>query len=379
MSDLYLGIETSCDDTSCAIYSPERGVVVHRTAAQLDHAKYGGVVPEIASRSHMKTLLPLYEFVMEESGVRLEDLAGIGVTNGPGLTGSLLVGLSFAKALAYGSGVPLVGIHHLEGHILANALEGDFETPAVVLVASGGHTQLIAAERIGRYRFLGGTRDDAAGEAFDKIGKLLGLPFPGGPAVECAALEGKRDAFDFPRGLRRSGECDFSFSGLKTAVRLKVESLGELSPEIVSDVAASAQEAIVRSLVEKSLLAVRTLAEAKRGAGSNGSAAPHGGEERCGAAPPRGTAEAKSGAETKSDAPTRFYLAGGVASNGRLREVMTERLLSEGVTVRWPPPEYCTDNAAMIACAAYHHIRAGRRDGLGLNTFPRGDLASWAS
>jgi N6-L-threonylcarbamoyladenine synthase len=342
MDEIYLGIETSCDDTSCAIYSDRRGVVVHRTAAQLDHEKYGGVVPEIASRSHMKTLLPLYEIVMEEAGIGLGELAGIGVTNGPGLTGSLLVGLSFAKALAYGSGVPLVGIHHLEGHILANALNGEFETPSIVLVVSGGHTQLILAERIGRYRFLGGTRDDAAGEAFDKIGKLLGLPFPGGPAVEREAQRGQRDAFDFPRGLHRSGECDFSFSGLKTAVRLKVESLDELSPETRCDVAASAQEAIVDSLVEKSLLAVRFIGESS--------------EEK----------------------PRCFYLAGGVAANGRLREAMTERLSGEGVEVSWPRPEYCTDNAAMIACAAYHHIRAGRRDGLGLNTFPRGELASWA-
>ncbi len=378
MDDLYLGIETSCDDTSCAIYAPERGVVVHHTAAQLDHAKYGGVVPEIASRSHMKTLLPLYELVMEEAGVRPEDLAGIGVTNGPGLTGSLLVGLSFAKALAYGSGVPLVGIHHLEGHILANALEGDFETPAIVLVVSGGHTQLIVAERIGRYRFLGGTRDDAAGEAFDKIGKLLGFPFPGGPAVERAALKGKRDAFDFPRGLRRSGECNFSFSGLKTAVRLKVESLGELSPEMTSDVAASAQEAIVDSLVEKSLLAVRQLLAAQKPEATRSPGARTIAESKSGAELPGGE-ESSRAADSHKGTVSRFYLAGGVAANGRLREVMTGRLSPEGVTVRWPPPEYCTDNAAMIACAAYHHIRAGRRDGLSLNTFPRGELVSWAS
>ncbi len=336
MEELYLGVETSCDDTSCAIYSPERGVVLHRTAAQLDHERYGGVVPEIASRLHMRTLLPLYESVMDETGAELHLLSGIGVTNGPGLTGSLLVGLSFAKALAYGSGVPLVGIHHLEGHILANALEEKFVAPCVVLVVSGGHTQLIHVERIGSYRFLGGTRDDAAGEAFDKIGKLLGLPFPGGPAVEREAKNGDPAAFPFPRGLIRSGECDFSFSGLKTAVRLSVEKLGRLSPRIVSDVAASAQEAIVHVLVEKSVLAAK----------------------RAGA--------------------VRFYIAGGVAANGRLRELMEKRLSGMDVTVSWPLSEYCTDNAAMIACAAFHHIRAGRRDGLGLNTFPRGELVSWA-
>ena len=337
MEELYLGIETSCDDTSCAIYSPERGVVVHRTAAQLDHEKYGGVVPEIASRSHMRTLLPLYETVMDEAGVALASLAGIGVTNGPGLTGSLLVGLSFAKALAYGSGVPLAGIHHIEGHILANALEGPLELPALVLVVSGGHTQLVAMEAIGRYEIIGGTRDDAAGEAFDKIGKLLGLPFPGGPSIERAARGGNRAAFDFPRGLRHSGKCDFSFSGLKTAVRLKVESLPSLTPDVVSDVSASAQEAIVDILLEKSLLAAR---------------------------------------ERRS---RTFYLAGGVAANGRLRELIEERLAATGVKVGWPRPEYCTDNAAMIACAAFHHMRAGRVDGLELNSFARGGIVSWAA
>ena len=334
--ELYLGIETSCDDTSCAIYSPEGGVVAYRTAAQLDHAKYGGVVPEIASRNHMKTLLPLYGTVMDEASVGPGELAGIGVTNGPGLTGSLLVGLSFAKALAYGSGIPLTGIHHIEGHILANAIDGPMETPAVVLVVSGGHTQLFSVEKPGRYVFLGGTRDDAAGEAFDKIGKILGLPYPGGPSIEKAARGGDAEAFAFPRAMRASGECDFSFSGLKTAVRLKVEELGELSAQAVADVAASAQEAIVDALALKSVMAV------KRTGTSN------------------------------------FYIAGGVAANGRLREVISGRVGDAGAEVSWPPVMYCTDNAAMIACAAWYHLSAGRVDGLDLNTFPRGELMSWA-
>jgi N6-L-threonylcarbamoyladenine synthase len=336
VEELFLGIETSCDDTSCALFSAERGVVLHRTAAQLDHIRYGGVVPEIASRSHMRTLLPLFETVMTEGHAELASLAGIGVTNGPGLTGSLLVGLSFAKALAYGSGVALAGIHHIEGHILANALEAEITFPAVVLVVSGGHTQLVLMERIGRYRLIGATRDDAAGEAFDKIAKLLGLPFPGGPSIEEAAHHGDARAFDFPRGLRRSGGLDFSFSGLKTAVRLKVESLGRLSQRTMSDVAASAQEAIVEALLEKSLAAV------------------------------------------KETGVRRLYLAGGVAANGRLREAMSEALSESGTSVSWPRPVYCTDNAAMIACAARHHIAAGRRDGLDLNTFPRGEIRSWA-
>ena len=335
MARLYLGIETSCDDTSCAIFSDEDGVVVHRTAAQLEHAVYGGVVPEIASRSHMRSLMPLYEDVMARAGASLGSLAGIGVTNGPGLTGSLLVGLSFAKGLAFAAGVPIAGIHHIEGHILANALEAPLDLPALVLVVSGGHTQLMLMEEIGRYRLVGATRDDAAGEAFDKIGKLLGLSFPGGPAIERAARLGSRAAHDFPRSLRQSGAYDFSFSGLKTAVRLRVESLGALTEALVADVAASAQEAIVDMLVEKSVLAL-------------------------------------------SEARVRhFYLAGGVAANGRLRERITEALAARRVPVSWPRPEYCTDNAAMIACAARHHLSAGRADGLALNTFPRGVLESW--
>ena len=335
MERLYLGIETSCDDTSCAIYSDERGVVVHRTAAQLEHARYGGVVPEIASRSHMRAITPLYETVMAQARATLGSLAGIGVTNGPGLTGSLLVGLSFAKGLAFAGRVPIVGIHHIEGHILANALEGPLDLPALVLVVSGGHTQLMLMEAVGRYRLVGATRDDAAGEAFDKIAKLLRLPFPGGPAIERAAREGSRDAYDFPRSLRRGGGFDFSFSGLKTAVRLRVESLGALTEKLVADVAASAEEAIVDMLVEKSVLA---LSEAR---------------------------------------VRRFYLAGGVAANGRLRERMSEALDERHVPVSWPRPEYCTDNATMIAAAAFYHISAGRADGLELNTFPRGALSSW--
>ncbi|OQX85504.1 MAG: tRNA (adenosine(37)-N6)-threonylcarbamoyltransferase complex transferase subunit TsaD [Candidatus Latescibacteria bacterium 4484_7] len=335
-SGYILGFETSCDDTSCALYSPAEGVVVNKTAAQLEHGKYGGVVPEIASRNHMKTILPLYESVMNEVGLGLGDIRGIGVTHGPGLTGSLLVGLSFAKALAYSSGVPIVGVHHIEGHIMANALSGTFETPALVLVVSGGHTQLIHVKRIGRYELLGQTRDDAAGEAFDKIAKILGLSFPGGPEIERVAAEGDPGAFDFPRALRHSGKLDFSFSGLKTAVRLKVESIGELTPRLVSDVAASAQEAIVDILAEKSREAAKRL-----------------GVKHC-------------------------YIAGGVAANLRLRERMSMRLEPLGVEVRWPETRYCTDNAAMIACAAYHHLEAGLHCGLDLNTFPRGELTSWA-
>mgnify|MGYP006282145847 FL=1 len=335
MQSIYLGIETSCDDTSCALYSADSGVIIQKTATQLAHEEYGGVVPEIASRAHLKTLLPLYMNIMQQGQVRLEELSGIGVTHGPGLTGSLLVGLSFAKGISYGGGVPLTGVHHLEGHILANDLEEGLETPCLVLVVSGGHTQILEVEEIGRYRFLGGTRDDAAGEAFDKIGKLLGLPYPGGPNIEKAAREGDPEAYDFPRGLIDSGECDYSFSGLKTAVKLKVESMGRLSPSDISDIAASAQEAIVDVLVRKAVLAVQ-----------------------------------RTGAE-------RIYLAGGVAANGRFREYAAEMLRQAGAEISWPRIEYCTDNAAMIACAARYRIEAGITDGMELNSFPRGELESW--
>lgn len=335
MENVYLGIETSCDDTSCALYSRESGVIIQRTATQIAHERYGGVVPEIASRNHMKTLLPLYRYVMEKGSVGLEDLAGIGVTNGPGLTGSLLVGLSFAKAISYGGGVPLSGVHHLEGHILANDIELGLDTPCLVLVVSGGHTQILEVERIGSYRFIGGTRDDAAGEAFDKTGKLLGLPYPGGPEIEKAAREGDPERFDFPRGMINSGECDYSFSGLKTAVKLKVESMGELTGSDISDLAASVQEAIVDVLIRKAVIAAE-----------------------------------RTGAE-------RVYLAGGVAANGRLRDHAREAFEPAGVDVHWPRIEYCTDNAAMIACAASYRIEAGRTDGMELNSFPRGEIESW--
>jgi len=335
MEEYILGIETSCDDTAVAIFSSTRGLVVHKKATQLEHDIYGGVVPEIASRSHMKTLLPLFNVVMNEVGIELGNLSAVGVTHGPGLTGSLLVGLSFAKALAYSSSKQLIGIHHIEGHILANAIGEKMNFPSLSLVVSGGHTQLIYVKDIGRYEVVGSTRDDAAGEAFDKIAKLLGLPFPGGPAIEKVAKKGKRDAFDFPRALRGSGRLDFSFSGLKTAVRLKVESFDEITPELQADIAASAQEAIVDILAEKSQKAIESF-------------------------------------EVK-----HFYLAGGVAANGRLREEILKRIGSLGVDVHWPELKFCTDNAAMIACSAYYHFLYGHTHDLTLNTFPRGDIESW--
>lgn len=332
-----LGIETSCDDTSLAIYATDRGLVDNLTASQLIHDTFGGVVPEIASRQHMKTLLDVYEKLLERSGLGQDDIDGIGVSNGPGLIGSLLVGVGFAKSLAYALGVPVVGVHHIEAHILSNELGGvPLAYPCVVLVVSGGHTSLFHVPAQGDYRLVGNTRDDASGEAFDKIAKLLGLEFPGGPAIQRHAEKGRADAVDFPRAMREKGNYDFSFSGLKTAVRLHVESLGELDEQTVADVAASAQAAIVDVLVEKTVACAR-----RYGVGD-------------------------------------VYVAGGVAANGPLRSRLDEECRAAGMTFHAPLLEYCTDNGAMVARAAALHLQAGRNDGLALDVFARGVLGDTA-
>jgi N6-L-threonylcarbamoyladenine synthase len=330
---LVLGIETSCDDTSLALYSEADGVIETITAAQLEHEDYGGVVPEIASRQHIRALLPVYQRLLEKTGKRPSDIDGIGVSNGPGLIGSLLVGVGFAKGLAFALTRPVVGVHHIEAHILSNELGGEALCyPCVVLVVSGGHTQLFVVDGPGGYRLVGSTRDDAAGEAFDKIAKLLGLGFPGGPAVQAAASGGDPDAIPFPRAMRRKGSFDFSFSGLKTAVRLHVESLGELTDSTVADVAASAQRAIVDVLVEKAIAcALKYSVE-------------------------------------------HVYLAGGVAANLPLRETLALACADRDMTYHAPMLEYCTDNGAMVARTACMLIRGGRDDGLALDVFARGDL-----
>jgi N6-L-threonylcarbamoyladenine synthase len=333
---IVLGIETSCDDTSLAFFSPGRGIIGELTANQLIHETYGGVVPEVASRAHMKNLLPVYNALLSKAALSPADIDGIGVSNGPGLVGSLLVGVSFAKALAFALGRPVVGVHHIEAHILSNELGGEaLRTPAVVLVVSGGHTCLYNMEAVGRYELVGNTRDDAAGEAFDKIAKLLDLGFPGGPAIEKAAKTGSPTAVDFPRAMMKQDNYDFSFSGLKTAVRLHVEKHTPTAPETIRDIAASAQEAIVDALVQKTT--------------------------------------ACAVAHRVSD----VYLAGGVAANGRLREKLSMGCERIGVTYHAPLIRYCTDNGAMIACAAAKHLARGRDDGLGLDVFTRGPVVSW--
>jgi len=333
-----LGIETSCDDTSVALFDSALGVAENLVSSQVDlHDHFGGVVPELASRAHLVNLLPLVEVLLTRQGLALRDLDGVAVTAGPGLIGALLVGLSTGKALALAADLPLVGVHHIEGHILANALSGDMVLPAVVLVASGGHTEIIYMERIGRYERLGGTLDDAAGEAFDKTAKLLGLPYPGGPQIDRLARLGQPGVFDFPRPLRRDPRTVFSFSGLKTAVRTTVDKLPRpLSEQTVADVCFEVQEAIVDSLCEKLFIAAR-----RRHVGA-------------------------------------VYLAGGVSANGRLRERVAAEAHQRSLYFCAPDLVYCTDNAAMIAYAGYCQLRAGRRDSLALDSFPRGPLVSWA-
>jgi N6-L-threonylcarbamoyladenine synthase len=334
---IVLGIETSCDDTSLALYSRERGLLANLTASQLIHEEYGGVVPEIASRQHMRTLLSVYDAVLKQAGVDANELGGVGVSNGPGLVGSLLVGVGFAKSLALGLEKPVVGVHHIEAHVLSNELGGEpLECPCVVLVVSGGHTSLYLVERVGRYQWVGGTRDDAAGEAFDKIAKLLGLGFPGGPVVQRAAESGDARAIDFPRAMLDHAGFDFSFSGLKTAVRQFVEARGALTAQDVADVAASAQAAIVDVLVERTIQCARSLGV------------------------------------------KHVYLAGGVAANKPLRAQMQSAAAAADISYHAPLLEYCTDNGAMIARTAELLLATGRNDGASLDVFTRGAIASWS-
>jgi N6-L-threonylcarbamoyladenine synthase len=330
-----LGIETSCDETAAALVRGGREVLASRVHSQVDlHAAWGGVVPELASRDHLARLLPVVDAALEDAALRLEDVDCIAVTSGPGLIGALLVGVQTAKGLAAATGRPLVGVNHLEGHLAAVALEPDPpEAPYLGLIVSGGHTSLyrVEGERPPRYAVLGRTRDDAAGEAFDKIARLLGLPYPGGKALDERARGGDPAAFRFPRGMRGKG-LDFSFSGLKTSVRQHVEAHGVPTGQAFSDLCASVQEAIVDSLVEKSLAAAR-----------------------------------ETGLR-------RLVVSGGVAANGRLRARLEDAARAAGVRVWIPSLSLCTDNAAMIAAAGHRRFVAGERAGLDLEPDPAWSL-----
>jgi N6-L-threonylcarbamoyladenine synthase len=312
-----LGIDTSCDDTSIAIVADGTIILSNIVASQVDvHHRYGGVVPELACRKHIEAIGPVYQAALDGAGLALADLDAVAVTRGPGLIGALLVGLSFAKSLAYATGKPLIPVNHLEGHICSAFLEApNLACPFVCLVVSGGHTDLYYCEAPGAYRLLGQTRDDAAGEAFDKVSKLLGLGYPGGPVIDRLAREGDPQAVRFPRAYLERDSLDFSFSGIKTAVLHYVR---KHAPLQVADLAASFQQAVVDVLVDKTLAAAR----------------------RCEA--------------------SRVVVTGGVAANSQLRRAMHAACVEAGLQLVIPHPRLCTDNGAMIAAAAHWRYREGR-------------------
>lgn len=333
-SFLVLGIESSCDEMAASVVRGSRDVLSSVVRGQhKTHEPYGGVVPELASRDHVREVSAVVEAALDAAGLDPSDLSAIAVTAGPGLVGSLLVGLSFGKALAYKLGIPVVGVHHLLGHLVAAELADHSLTPPYVgLVVSGGHTALYRVEADRAPELLGETRDDAAGEAFDKVAKLLGLGFPGGPAVSAAAEEGDAEAIDFPRPMLKQPGLAFSYSGLKTAVSLEVEARGgraALSPQDVADIAASFEAAATDILVHK---ARRALA---------------------------------------SEALSDLAVVGGVAANRRLRASMAAAADKRGFRVVFPPHELCTDNAVMIAAAGSRLIARGERDGLDLNAYSK--------
>jgi N6-L-threonylcarbamoyladenine synthase len=322
-----LGIETSCDETAAAVVEDGTRILSNQIASQVEiHARYGGIVPEVASRQHLLSVIPVIERAMTEAGVSWKELSGIAVTVGPGLAGSLLVGVNVAKAIALSRGLPLIGVNHLEAHIYANWLgENSIDFPVVCLIVSGGHSDLVLMKGHGDYLVLGRTRDDAAGEAFDKAARILGLGYPGGPAIEKASRQGTA-SIQLPRAWLK-GSHDFSFSGVKTALLRLVEA-GKVSS--VADAAASFQAAVIEVLVTKTVAVAR--------------------ERRA----------------------KKVLLSGGVASNSLLREQLIKH---SPLTVMVPPPILCTDNAAMIAACGYYRLRAGRTDGLDLDVTPSLKLA----
>ncbi|MCR4851869.1 MAG: tRNA (adenosine(37)-N6)-threonylcarbamoyltransferase complex transferase subunit TsaD [Lachnospiraceae bacterium] len=330
-----LSIESSCDETAAAVTLNGREVLSNIIYSQITlHEEYGGVVPEIASRKHIEKINQVIDRALKESGHTLRDMDAIAVTYGPGLVGALLVGVSAAKALAFATGIPLIGVHHIEGHICANYIENkELEPPFVCLVASGGHSHLVVVKDHGEFELIGRTRDDAAGEAFDKVARAIGLGYPGGPKIDKAAREGDPDAIDFPRAKVDGSEYDFSFSGLKSAVLNYLNQAAMKGEQIVTaDVAASFQKAVVNVLTEHSIHAVKEYGYKK------------------------------------------FAIAGGVAANSSLRDELDKRCREEGIEFYRPSPIYCTDNAAMIGTAAYYEYLKGTRSGYDLNAVPALEL-----
>lgn len=329
---LILAIESSCDETAAAVVQNGREVLSNIIYSQIDlHTLYGGVVPEIASRKHVEKINQVVETALLEAKVSLSDLDAVGVTYGPGLVGALLVGVAEAKAISYAAKLPLVGVHHIEGHVAANYIEHkELSPPYLCLIVSGGHTHLVMVKDYDRYEIIGRTQDDAAGEAFDKVARALGLGYPGGPKIDQAAKEGKKDAIAFPRGQVAGHPYDFSFSGLKSSVLnyLNITQMKQEEAISVADVAASFQEAVVDVLVSKTIQAA------------------------------------------KEFSVSTIALAGGVAANSALREGMKAACEREGFTLYYPSPALCTDNAAMIGTAAYYSFIRGKRHDLHLNAVP---------
>ncbi|HEY3918629.1 MAG TPA: tRNA (adenosine(37)-N6)-threonylcarbamoyltransferase complex transferase subunit TsaD [Stellaceae bacterium] len=337
---LVLGIETSCDETAAAVVGDAppfiRSNIVFSQLAE--HRPYGGIVPEIAARAHLSHLDPVIERALAVARIGFGDLDAVAATGGPGLIGGVIVGVTEAKAIAFARGLPFVAVNHLEGHALSARLVADVPFPFLLLLVSGGHCQLLIVEGVGRYRRLGTTIDDAAGEAFDKGAKLLGLGYPGGPAIERAAAAGKPTRFPLPRPMLGRPGCDFSFSGLKTALRLAVERQGgALSPADQADLAASFQDSIVASLADRTARAIALFRDRH----------------------PEGEA---------------LVVAGGVAANSALRQQLTQFAASSGLAFVAPPLALCTDNAAMIAWAGLERLKAGLVDGLDFAPRPRWPL-----
>ena len=336
-----LGIETSCDETGLALYDSGQGLLGHVLHSQIAvHAEYGGVVPELASRDHVRKLLPLLRELLRETGVATASIDGIAYTAGPGLVGALLVGAAVGRSLAWAWGIPALGLHHMEGHLLAPMLEPDPPVfPFVALLVSGGHTQLVRVEGVGRYQLLGETLDDAAGEAFDKTAKLLGLPYPGGPGLARLAETGDPGRYRFPRPMTDRPGLDFSFSGLKTfalnTLQTARKAEGELSPQTRADIARAFEEAVVETFAIKCRRALR-----------------------------------QTGIR-------RLVLAGGVSANQRLRQHIDAMLAREGGRAYYPRPEFCTDNGAMIAYAGCQRLLAGEQEPLCFSVRPRWSLGEY--
>ncbi|MBS28053.1 MAG: tRNA (adenosine(37)-N6)-threonylcarbamoyltransferase complex transferase subunit TsaD [Alphaproteobacteria bacterium] len=340
-----LGIETSCDETAAAIVADDRTIVSNVVLSQLDdHRPFGGVVPEIAARAHLEHLDSIISRALDEAGADLTGIDGIAATGGPGLIGGVMVGVMTAKAIAAARGLPLIAVNHLEAHALTARLTDNVAFPYLLLLVSGGHCQLLIVEGIGRHTLLGSTIDDAIGEAFDKTAKLLGLGFPGGPALEAAARDGEAGRFRLPRPLRGRAGCDFSFSGLKTAVRQAALDLGQTpSAQDAADLAAGFQAAVADVVADRCSHALDAFAA------------------------------------TYPDTPPVLVAAGGVAANQTLRCTLTQLCDTHGATMVAPPPALCTDNAAMVAWAGLERLLAGQADGLEFRPRPRWPLAELAA